>query len=83
MPISALNKARPEGAVGVLNGCYIKIGRFDKVFVHDGTEWIRSSKSLKKVKKKLDKKTDRFSFNEPMPKIETKKSKKKSKKSAK
>ena len=46
-----LDPQAPAGAQAKLDGLYYKIGRHEKVFFHNGIEWLLSSKPKSEVEK--------------------------------
>lgn len=38
-------QAAPKDAIAIVDGSYMKIGRFEKTFLWSGDEWIASEKS--------------------------------------
>lgn len=51
-----MSDTTPEGAIGVLNGLYYKIGIHNKAFFWDDSEWVKSGKSAVEVERAIDNK---------------------------
>ena len=43
----------PAGARWLVFGAYHKVGEFDRIYIHNGFEWISSSKTLKQIIKEV------------------------------
>lgn len=56
-------QAAPKDAIAIVDGSYVKMGRFDKIYLWSNDEWIASEKSATDVIREVTRAGQNYEHN--------------------